>query len=125
MSLVTNRAGRKHVTLFASLLLTLALALGASRASAETFEGKLGAGEWSCGKCRVEPLTFIEAEVVSERNGRICIGPVQYSGGKYQFPYGWYCSNYSAAAWPFSELDASEGIENPNSYAIRYKGEAH
>jgi hypothetical protein len=125
MSLVANRAGRRYVMLFVGLLSTLALTLGASGASAETFEGKLAAKEWSCGKCSVEnPLKYIEAEIISQTGGELCVGPVQYYSGKYHFPYGWQCGGWGSA-WDFTAIEAAEGIDNPNSFSVRYRGEAH
>ena len=124
MSLVVNRAGCKYVTLFVCLLLTLALALGAGSANAETFSGKLSSKEWSCGKCDVEKsLTFIEAYVNGEEYGDICVGPIQYYNKSFHTPYGWKCS-FDISWWEFSSLEASEGVYNSGSNTYRYYGVA-
>ena len=47
--------------------------------------------------------------------GSGCVGPVQYSGGKWVFPYGWKCSTEATVYWEFSTISAAGAIYNAGS----------
>lgn len=122
MILPSLKLTRRHILLVA-MIGVLVQGIAAASASAElvTFEGKLGSKEWTCSKCYVqknENGIFVE----HEGPGGICVGPVQYSNGKFIFPYGWECSTGHDRSWEFPNIEASEGIDNPSAYSYRYNG---
>ncbi|MGE5700788.1 MAG: hypothetical protein ACM3VU_00065 [Arthrospira platensis] len=43
-----------------------------------------------------------------------CVGPVQWNGTKYVFPYGWHCGEVTVL-WEYAPITAATGVDNPNS----------
>jgi hypothetical protein len=103
------------VRLLAATMVVLAIAASALAgvAAAGSWGGSLPPLTWTTGNGAYYYMTYMAAEA---RSGppEICVGPVQASGGKVIFPYGWKCGSV-LAQWEFPGITAAHGVDNPNS----------
>ncbi len=83
------------------------------------------AGEWAvnvkAGGYAVEPYAN---EYMSEITGvsewaETCIGPAQWTGSGFNFPYGWLCGG-QGVKWGFSPLSAKAAVLNVNTHSESY-----
>lgn len=117
---------RGVLALLVGSLVVLALALPsiahAEGAFEESWSGKLGHDEWSCGHC--DPgVSFFERMEISKSTSNTydpCIGPVQYYEGKYHFPYGWLCNKSFFVQWEWAPISAQPAVYNPVNSTITY-----
>lgn len=115
---------RKYYMLPMMAAVVVSLALTAASASAyyETFEHvKLGSKQWTCNRCQVGAVEDIYAEETEVLPATICVGPAQYSGGKWVFPYSWLCK-YDVASWEFTPIEAAAAVDNPSASTYHFSG---
>jgi hypothetical protein len=108
---------RRYVALFTGVIVALVVAMSAmsGAARAEVWGGKLPGKSWTTGNGVVFTLHGLFASV-KEGPPAICVGPVQWNGSSWVFPYGWNCGQGSIT-WEFAAINAAHGTDNPNSSA--------
>lgn len=119
MTVSRTYAGRRSLSLIAvAIAMLFSMVLMASAADAwrnEYFVSKLPGKVWTVGNGAVlEGQHFQYSQVQGSGPPEICVGPVQWNGSKYVFPYGWQCGGGSAL-WEYGSITAAAGTDNPNS----------
>lgn len=120
MTLNRAYAGRRSLSLIAvgvAMLFSMVLVTSAAHAwRNEYFVSKLPGKTWTVGNGAVlEGQHFQYSAVQGEGPSTICIGPVQWNGSNYVFPYGWACGQTNAVSWEYPAITAAAGTDNPNS----------
>lgn len=112
----------RSMLLSAAIAALAALALTTSAAFGWRNEynlGGLAANSWTTGNGVVLEGQHVQfAEHYGSGPTSFCIGPVQWNGSSWVFPYGWKCGG-GTVAWEYGALNAAAGTDNPNSKEMR------
>lgn len=111
---------RRTCLLLALMAVAVVMAVpmaGSASAWRNEYSGKLPGKTWTAGNGVVLTNQVFQFVEVYGGPTAVCIGPVQNSGGKWVFPYGWDCG-HGALGWEYSPITAAAGTDNPNSGEI-------